>query len=284
MRGGRGVGKIVLGGDDARGLAGGAWKRLQLEGPLSGAEIDAGEIFRLTSPRFLLPLAALGERSHLVRGKALGIARKGRGDIAVHPLQYPEPVVDVVVGAKGPVDGVTAHAAFEHSLLFLRPGSAQEPLGVRELGLEILGGAEYEIDRRRAPCGNGGRVWAVEVIAHGANAQGVEARIEPARGEAVPAGGVGDHANGDRGALPLRGDHHALHRAFGFGCDLPGQGIVRLGSGDGAYTQRRHRQDGDDYCCACEDSQESTAARHLGLPVFSGTGRSGLGGEPHSRL
>src|SRR2546425_12700087 len=85
-----------------------------------------------------------------------------------------------------------------------------------DLGLGFLARSDV-----RAPC-------SVNLITGRARLQCVGAGPESRSRESKAALSIGDNTDADRGAVFLRADHHAFHRTFLGGGDLPGQSQCRL--------------------------------------------------------
>ena len=109
---------------------------------------------------------------------------------------------------------MAAHARLEHPLLVFRARDTLEPFRVRQLGLHIQRRAEGQIDSRRSGRPEMRCARAVELVADRADAERMRPRLQPVRGKAIPAVGIGHHADRNGGAFPLRGDDDPLHGTF----------------------------------------------------------------------
>src|SRR5262249_38745936 len=127
-----------------------------------------------------------------------------------------------------------------------------------ELGRQVAGRLEPQIERRGlAGLDLRGRL-AVEIVADRADGDGVRAGLEPVRREAVAAVLVGDDRDGDDSTGLLGTDYDAFHGAFGRRGDLAGERVGRL-------REHRWRIDRTD-CESSEEREYEAANAHHDLP------------------
>ncbi len=209
--------QLVLGDHHARALAGDARQRLQRVRPGAGALVDGGEILRVAlDVRAEVAHRVARDQAHL---RTLDVAVVG---VARHALHHLHEARGVVVRVGDALERVAADAAVKEFLLVAGARKALQPFRVGELRAQILRLAQPQLDRRRRTVGDVSSDRILQLVAAGADAQRIAARLEPLAGEAVAAVGTAHHADRDRRAGFAGADHHAFHRAFG-GHHPPGE-------------------------------------------------------------
>ena len=231
--------EIVFGDDDAGGAALGTRQRLELVFPLRrGTQIDAGEEIGGAAIDLNALVAALLHPPFAFA--QLRVRRDALVHVALHARQRD---FDEFVGGVGracdALDRMAADAAEHRVLLLIGAREARQPFAVRHLRGEVLGLTQLEIEVGRLLSSERDRGGAFEIVADGADADGVLAWIELACWEGVAAGGVANHRHGDGRTGLLGADQYALHRAFLSGGDLSGQGLSLRRDDIGADCERK---------------------------------------------
>ena len=215
--------QVVFGDDRAGAAAFDARQRLELIGPVGRlAEIDGGDVFRRPAEALRVGSARQIDASlRLQYGAGLGIG--------VHALDHRHQLIGVGGRLHDPLERVAAHAIDQLELLVVGARDAHHPLGIGELPGEIARLAKLQIGGGRLSGGNVCAPGTLKVIPDRPNADGIFARLEPVRREAVAALIIGYDADGDRRPLLLGADDHAFHRPFFGGGDLAGKRRRSLG-------------------------------------------------------
>src|SRR5262245_34208062 len=123
---------------------------------------------------------------------------------------------------------VTADAVEQRLLLGVGSGKACEPFRIGELLRQVPGRPQFDVGRGAAPGGDIGRLWAVELVADGANGERIAAGLELRGGEAELAGVVADDGDGERRTLALCAHDDSFHEALRGGADLTSERRRRL--------------------------------------------------------
>ena len=239
--------QVVLGVDDLRRLALRPRQRLEGVAPLrTGAQVEAGQVFRLALPRLLL-LPGLGRsRADPRSGCSLRHQRKRERWVPRHPLDDRHERLDTVPRSHHPFQRVAVRAATDGSLLFIGAGKACEPLRVRELGRHIVRLTEFQIGGGRFLGDDRRRGGALEVVADRADAESILARLEPRPREAITPLAVADDGRRQHRAGPGGADKHPFHRALVGGSDQPGQGVCGLSVEGTLRRPKQHDREASD--------------------------------------
>ena len=182
----------VFGDHHPRRLAGRTRQGLELIVPaVLPAQVDRRQVLRNFAGAIVRHLAVDDARLHPFHGGVVGVIG--------HALEHADELVRREVGAHHPLQRMAAHAFDQRALLLGGARHAHEPLGRGELPGNVGDLAQGEVGSRGLFSGYFGRCRCRrgERVADGADLQGIMPGGQAVGREAVAAGAVRHHGNGD---------------------------------------------------------------------------------------